>query len=206
MPYVLSRYEPAATTFLERFGVGTTVYASDILGFAEELQDGFAADLLIADEKKRVNSIKRHLNHGAASANRAEPVRYIIETLDPKMGVYKVKRLSEHVGEKARQAFGQSVLGAITPIVRAEKAIDATKLAELEDEAERQALENQREELAASVEPIKKVFSEQISRKMVKELVAIGVPETEAKKLVDQWPGPTATTFTKLRDMTRQRP
>src|SRR5215472_17938149 len=154
MPILLSQFEPAAEAFLKRFPIGSSVGGEEILSFAEDYKDGLAADLLVSDPTKRLGSIKRHLNHGAASRNFAETDRFVIVTEDAKNKMFSVQKLSAHVTENAKDGINKSVSGAVAPINTRMRGLDSIKKEELSDE-EREALDTQMRELLGFQQQIK---------------------------------------------------
>jgi hypothetical protein len=178
-----TQYEDAAAAFLQVFPLGTKVRGEEIVAWATDHSDGLAGDLLIDDDSKRLSALRRHLNAGGSSRGFAESERFVIDVSDAKRKVFTIRRLADHVHDKAAAAFDKQVIGAISPGETAIRAIEDIKLEELDD-AERAELELRRKELAGVLVPIKNVFKEQATERWIMRLEARGVAREAAVKAV----------------------
>lgn len=192
---MLSKYEDAAQALLSQYPVGSLVGPDDLINWATEHGNGLAADLLIGDPGKKIGALRRHLNHGGASRNLAEEKRFYLDMEDVKRKTMVVKALAEHTAEQAEASFGKSMLGAISPLKRAQRAIDDVKLDELSTEM-REELEQQLQELVATAEPLRNLLSKQNIDRHAKRLEAKGYTPQQARDLLEMMP--TFTRFQKL--------
>jgi energy-coupling factor transporter ATP-binding protein EcfA2 len=181
------RYEDAAAAFLQQFPLETKVRGEDIITFAKDHANGLANDLLIGDDSKKLSAVRRHLNSGGASRSFAEEERFYIDVSDAKRNIYVIRKLADHVHDKATMAFGKSVNGALSPINTSKRAIEDIKLEEL-DEADRNALEARMNELTALQTPLKKLFHSQTIERWVFRLEARGYSKEQARNLVELLP------------------
>ena len=185
MALQMSRYEPAAEAFLDSFPIGTIVGGEEILGFAEQHSDGLASDLLIGDPGKRLSTLRRHLNSGAASRAFSEDKRFIIDVEDAKNKVYIVRKLAAYVTENAKDGVDKSVLGAIAPLNSRMRGLDNIKKEELTDD-ERSALETEMRELLDFQQQVKPVLTAEITAHYTRQLTAQGMSETEARRMLQE--------------------
>lgn len=181
------KYEDAAAAFLQSYPLDALVRGEEILTWAQDHADGLANDLLIDDDSKKLSALRRHLNSGGASRSFAEDERFVIDVTDAKRKIFKVRKLADHVHDKATMAFGKSVTGALSPIKSSKRAIEDIKLDEL-DEPDRQALEARMNELTSLQTPLKKLFNNQTIERWVFRLEARGYTKEQARNLVELLP------------------
>jgi hypothetical protein len=183
----LSKYEDAAEAFRQVHPIGSIVTADRMLAWAETHANGLASDLLIADPSKKLATLRRHLNDGGGSRNLAETNRFYLEMEDSKRKTVIVRSLREYVSEQADQALDKSVVGAMKPINRSQKAIDDIKVEELTSE-DREQLERQLQELVETAVPLRRVLSETVFNHWVGKLEAKGHSREAATHMIELMP------------------
>lgn len=183
----LSKYEDAAAAFRQVHPIGSIVTADRMLAWAETHANGLASDLLIADPSKKLATLRRHLNDGGGSRNLPETDRFYLAMEDSKRKTVIVRSLREYVSEQADQALDKSVVGAMKPIKRSQKAIDDIKVEELESE-DREQLERQLQELVETAVPLRRVFSETVINHWVGKLEAKGHSREAATHMIELMP------------------
>jgi hypothetical protein len=184
----LSKYEDAAKAFLKKHPLGSVVTPEKVLDWAEKFGDGLASDMLVSDPSKKISALRRHLNDGAASRNLAEANRFHLAIEDAKRKTMRVVSLADHVKQQADQAIDKSIVGALSPINRSQKAIDDIKLEEVENEELRQELERQLAEMVEAAVPLKRVLSQQLQNHWIGKLEAKGLSRQEAQRLIEMAP------------------
>jgi hypothetical protein len=185
----VSQYETIAQSFLDDHPLGTVVTGSKLLNWVKAHPDGAAIkpDLAIEDNDKRLNALRRHLNHGARSDAMSEDRRFHLQIEDAKRKTYIVRSYSDVTTEQAKAALSKSLVGALSPLKRARQAVDDIKLDEL-SEAERDELEKTRENVATMEAAVKPVFANEVSRIWVNEMKRIGFTPDQAKKVLAALP------------------
>jgi hypothetical protein len=113
-PVVLIEYEDAARAFLKSFPAGSTVRGDELLTWAAEYANGLASDLLVGHPGKKLNSLRRHLNMGAASRAFAEADRFFIEVIESKKKVFKVRTLADYKEQTDDTHVHRGVLKMLT--------------------------------------------------------------------------------------------
>ncbi len=183
----LSKYEDAAAAFIVAHPAGTPVGPDRLVNWAAGHANGLQTDLLIGDPDKRVSALRRHLNNGGASRNLTEDQRFYIVVEDAKRKMMRVQSLADRAKEQADQAFGKSVIGAITPIKRSQKAIDDIKLEELTND-KRHELEDMLKELVETAAPLRTLLSAQVINHWSKKLEAKGYTRQQARDMIEHAP------------------
>jgi len=183
----LVQLEDAAAAFLQDHPLGTKVRGEDIITWSQDHADGLASDLLIDDDGKKLSALRRHLNSGAASRRFAEEERFVIDVSDAKRKVFVVRKLAEHVADKAAVAHLKSANGAIAPYRTSMKAIDDIKLEELDQDL-RKELEQHRSEMTVAFAPMKKLFYDQAIDRWILRLEADGYTKEQARALIQRLP------------------
>jgi hypothetical protein len=179
-----SQYENIAQSLLDEYAVGSSITGAALQKWVADHPDGAAikSDLDIADPKKRINTLRRHINNGAASDNFAEDRRFFLDVEDAKRQVFVVRSLADQVLDIAKSALDKSYYGAINPLKRSQKAINAVKLDEL-PEIEREAMERARDNVAAIEKAVKPTFAAEVDRIWIAEMGRRGIPEDQARKI-----------------------
>lgn len=185
MPLALSQWEGTAQAFLTQFPLGTIVGGDEVLAFAEDHENGLAADLLIGDPAKRLNTIKRHINHGAASRNFSEAERFILAVEDVKHKTFLVQKFSEYYTEFAKDGIDKSVSGAMSPLNSRIRGLESVKKEELPAE-EQEAMEKEMQELVGFQQSAKPFLSAQVTAHYIRQLTAGGMSEEEATRMLQQ--------------------
>lgn len=193
----VSKYESIAQSFLDAHPVGTVVTSSKLLKWVADHPDGLAikSDLDIDEPGKRLSTLRRHLNDGGRSDAMAEERRFQLEVEDASRKTYVVRSHADIAKEQATSAIGRSVMGALNPLKRSQRAIDAVKLDEL-PEIERQAIETARENVAAMERAVKPTFAQEVDRIWVARLAQDGFSPEQARKIREALP--TVTKLQKL--------
>lgn len=181
----VSKYEDISQSFLDAHPVGTVVTGSTLQSWVAEHADGVALkpDLNIADPGKRINALRRHLNNGGASDSFAEDRRFVLQIEDAKRKTYVVRSYADAMEDQATGAIDRSIVGALTPLKRSQKAINAVKLDEL-PEIQRQAMEMARENLAAMEKAVKPTYQAEVDRIWVARLARDGYSAEEARNIL----------------------
>jgi hypothetical protein len=183
----LSAYEDTAAAFLSQFPIGSTVTGEGLVKFAQKHKNGLAGDLLIEDPRKRLSSMRRHVNNGAASRNFSEEERFFLAIEDAKRQTFVVRSLADHVMAQADTAVDRSVVGALSPLRRSTKALNDIKVDELSPE-QQQELGAQLELLKEVAAPLKTLFADQIISHWSKKLIAAGMTAQQARHVLEAMP------------------
>jgi DNA-binding transcriptional ArsR family regulator len=191
----LSKYEEAASAFLEKHPVGTIVPPDRMVKWAHDHGNGLAPDLLIDDPSKRLSALRRHLNHGGASRNLTEDERFYLAIEDKERKTLLVQSLVDYTREKADVVFDKSINGAMNPLKKMHQQIDDHKLEELSPET-REELEQRIKELVDAVAPLRTLLSQQNIDRHAKRLEAKGYTAKQARDLLELMP--QFSRFTKL--------
>jgi len=181
------QYEDAAQAFLQDFPIDTTVRGDEIVKWAHDHKDGLASDLLIDNPTKKLSALRRHLNAGASSRSFDESERYVLEVIDAKRKIFMVRRLVDHVGQKADAAFGKSIFGCINPLKNARAELEDVKVEELDDN-QRRMVEAKLNEIIETQTPIKKMLGEQMVARLKTRLIARGFSEEAARTWLELLP------------------
>lgn len=182
---VLSKFEDAWRQFLPDYPMTTVVHGEDLIDFVTDLdRHVIQDDLLIADPGKQINAIRRHLNHGGSSRNLPEAERGVLEVVDAKRKTYKVVALASHTIGATDGTFIKMGYGALNPIKRQISALRDIKKEELSDE-QRGELERDLEFSVNAFVPVAKVVNQTTINRAVSVLVAKGVPEANARVLLE---------------------
>jgi hypothetical protein len=186
MPATL-KYGDAAASFLEAFPIGSTVRGQELIDWATDHSDGLAADLLIGDQGKQVSALCRHLNQGGSDYTIPEAARFRITVTDAKRQVMEVRRLADHVYDKATGAFDKSISGALNPLKSSRKAIADIKLEELEPTL-RAELEDYDLELSNTQTEVAGVLKQRAEVRTMARIESMGYSREQAQALIAQWP------------------
>src|SRR5262245_11211483 len=132
----LSSYESIAQSFVEDHPIGSPVTVEHLLAWTAQRAHGhvIGSDLKIPDPRKKLGTLRRHLNEGARSQNVTEDRRFIILVEDAKRARFVVVGYRQYSHERAIQAFVRSAGGAIAPINSALKLLEDVKVDELSDD------------------------------------------------------------------------
>jgi hypothetical protein len=180
-----SRYEDIAQSFLNDHPIGTPLTGERLLSWIEEKANGhvIGGDLTIEEPRKKLSTLRRHLNEGARTQNVAENRRFIITVEDAKRLKFVVVGYAQHVHEQAGQAFVRSAGGALAPINSALKALDDIKIDELPEDRQRE-VEKDRQGLETIKEPVRRAYVEEADRRMVTALIDRGQSPEQARTLL----------------------
>jgi len=181
----LSSYETIAQSFLDDHPIGSPVTGERLLAWTTQKANGhvISSDLNIADPRKKLSTLRRHLNEGARSQNVAEDRRFIILVEDAKRASFFVMGYAQYSHQRAVQAFVRSAGGAISPINSALKLLDDIKIEELSEDA-KQEVSKDRNDLEAIKEPVRKAYAEETDRRMVTALIDRGQTPEQARALL----------------------
>lgn len=184
-----SKFETVAQSFLEAYPFGSTVTGSQLTKWVADNSDGamIKPDLAISDPDKRLNALRRHLNHGGRSDNLPEERRFVLEVDDPKRKVYLVRPHADVAKEEATGAVGKSIMGALAPLKRGQRAINGVKLEEV-PEIERKVLEIARDNIEAMEKVVKPTMAQEVDRIWIAEMARRGIPSDQALKIREALP------------------
>lgn len=185
----VSRYENIAQSFFAEHPIGTTVTASALQKWVANHADGavLKADLHIEDPDKRLAALRRHLNDGGRSNAMSENQRFQVHVDDAKRKTFVVRAHADVAKEQAAGAIGKSIIGALSPLKRGTKAIDAVKLDEL-PEIEQQAFNEARANIAAIEAAIKPTLAQEVDRIWAARMAQLGVSTEQARKIRESLP------------------
>ena len=118
---------------------------------------------------------------------RAEADRFYLDLTDRKYQTFMVIAYSDFVLGKSRQAFTKSVRGAIEPLDKAERELENVKKDELSDER-RSEVEQAALDIAAMMEPVKKLMGQQVFDHATRQMIAKGFSPEVARVAIGVLP------------------
>jgi hypothetical protein len=178
----LSRYEDIAQAFLDDNPIGSMVTGEHLLEWIEQKANGHAigADLSIEDPRKRLSTLRRHLNDGARTQNVAENRRFVVAVEDAKLSRYAIRAYVDAADERAAQAFLRSAGAALAPLDGALKMLNDVKRNELSPEKQ-QRHDSRRQDIETIREPVARVYRDETDRRAIGALIASGQTEQQAR-------------------------
>jgi hypothetical protein len=184
-----SAYESVAGLFRDEHSNGALVSGSALQKWTADNANGSAltADLGITDPRKRINTLRRHLNQGGASDAFDAERRFYLAIEDRDRMIFVVQSYTEHAMGKATGAIERSVAGALNPLSQGEKFINSLKLDEL-PEIDRKAAEMARENLRSMTRTIKPSYAREVDRIWIAEMERRGISAEHAMKIREALP------------------
>jgi hypothetical protein len=181
----ISAFENIAQSFLADHPIGTQVTGERMVNWVQQKANGhvIGADLNIPDPRKKLATIRRHLNEGARTQNVSQDRRYVITVEDARRATYNVVDYARYGHTKAIEAFVRSTGAAVAPINSAMRILDDQKLEELSAEKQSE-LNRDRSDLQAIKDPIRQLYMAETERRMVTALIAEGQTEAQARALL----------------------
>jgi hypothetical protein len=179
------KYLPAAHAFQKAYPIGSKLDTRELNRFAQQHENGLAADLLIGDPKKVTSALLRHLNLGAGHPDLAD--QYRIEVTDKDYGRLSVISLVEHVNRNAKMAVYDSSSAAMRSLDRNLKAIERLNCDDLDAEMAAE-IELRRKEVEATAATQRKASVTILTDLFVLRLVHQGRSEADARALINALP------------------
>jgi hypothetical protein len=170
-----SPHEVASQLFLKEYPIGSTVSGVRLLDWVKQETNGHAIgnDLRIEDPKRRLSTIRRHLNEGARAQGLAEANRFVLAVEDARVPTFIVVAFAEHVHVTAAQSLMRSGNAAFAPLKNATRLINSVKVDELEPEKQSE-LEKDRADIESIRQPLAQTFAAEADRRMISGLVELG--------------------------------
>jgi hypothetical protein len=184
----ISAFENIAQSFLTDHPIGTQVTGERMVNWVQQKANGhvIGADLNIPDPRKKLATIRRHLNEGARTQNVAQDKRFVITVEDAKRATFSIVDYAHYGHAKAIEAFVRSAGAAIAPLNSAMRVLDDQKMEELSAEQQGE-LTRDRNDLQAIKDPIRQAYAGETDRRMIATLVAGGQTEAQARALLGTW-------------------
>jgi hypothetical protein len=178
----VSKYEDIAQVFLDDNPIGSMVTGEHLLEWTEQKADGhtIGADLSIEDPRKRLSTLRRHLNDGARTQNVPEDRRFIVVVEDAKRSSFAIRAYADAADERAAQAFIRSAGAALAPLDGALKMLDDVKRNELSPEKQ-QRHDGRRQDIETIRQPVAKAYRDEADRRAIGVLIASGQTEQQAR-------------------------
>ena len=185
----VSKHETIALLFFEAHPTDTVVTPSAFQDWIAHHANGAAikSDLAIEEPSKRLSALRRHLNEGGRSDGLPEAKRFQLQIEDAKRRTMIVRAHSAVAKDQAVRAISDATNGALGPLKRGQRAIDAVKLDEL-PEIEREVLEIARANIEAMEKAVKPTLAQEIDRIWVARLAQLGLSPEQARRIREALP------------------